>query len=174
MNPEARVAYGDFEPVAVVHASDIINKLDTTTVTITRADIRDPDSVLSAPGVAGLLDFTRPVALLTVAILHFVDGDIGALHRRYRSVLVPGSAVAVSHLVSDHDDPHVAPQVVRAAEVTARSATPITLRRRAEVQALVAGLELAEPGVVDVRDWPTPQPQHRGLGSYGGAAHIPR
>ncbi|MFC5061761.1 SAM-dependent methyltransferase [Actinomycetospora atypica] len=169
-DPHARVAYVDFEPVAVAHATELIGGLDT--VSITRADIRDPGSVLRAPGVAGLLDFSRPVALLAMTILHFVDDDAAGLLGRYRRALVPGSVVALSHASDDQDDPAVGDAMRAGAETYRSSATPITLRSRAELRALLDGLDLAEPGIVDVTDWPGPSAAPP-VGGYGAFATVP-
>lgn len=86
-DPHARVAYVDFEPVAVAHASTIIADAGLANVTVTRADAREPEAVLGAPGVAGLLDFDRPVALLAVALFSFIAGDAAGLLARYRAAL---------------------------------------------------------------------------------------
>ena len=90
LNPAARVAYVDNEPVTVASAAALLE--GDPLATITAADIRDPDSVFAAPGVCDLLDLTRPVALLTVAVLPFVpdEDDPVALAEHYRSRLAPG------------------------------------------------------------------------------------
>ncbi|MEJ2866489.1 SAM-dependent methyltransferase [Actinomycetospora sp. OC33-EN08] len=170
--PTARVAYVDFEPVAVAHAEQIL--AGHRTVTITRADLRDPASVLGAPGVADLLDLDRPVALLMIAVLHFVaDPAAREALDHYRAALAPGSVVAISHVSDDHDEPEVAEQVRGAAAGYANSATPLLLRSRAELRSLVGDLELVPPGLVDVRDWPDPQPGTSGAGGYGLVARLP-
>lgn len=171
-DPASRVAYVDFEPVAVAHAEELLAGLASTT--ITRADIRDPDAVLAAPGVAGLLDFSRPVALLAVSVLHFVHDpwDLGAILRSYVEPLVPGSAFALTHASDDHDDPELARQMTDAIASYGSSATPGLSRSRAELHRLVAelpGFELVAPGIVDNIDWPTPQAQHRAGGGFYGA-----
>ena len=154
VDPNARVAYVDFEPVAVAHATEIIAALDTSTITVTRADARDPDVVLSAPGVASLLDFDQPVALLAVAMLHFIAGDIAALLARYRTALAPGSLVAISHTSDDLPDPVAAERMRAVRDAYANSATPAFWRTRTELIAALDGLTLADPGLVDVADWP--------------------
>lgn len=171
-HPEARVAYVDFEPVAVAHAQELL--ADIEQATITHADLRDPARVLAAPGVAGLLDFARPVAVLAVAVLHFIDTDLAALLERYRQVLVPGSVIAVSHASADHDDPQVATRARAAAAAYATSATPLTLRDRSQIRAMLDGLALVSPGLVDVRDWPHPRPEDPGAGGYGALARVPQ
>jgi SAM-dependent methyltransferase len=152
VDPDARVAYVDFEPVAVAHAQEIT--ADLPGVSVTRADVRDPDSVLGAPGVADLLDLDRPVGLLMVAVLHFVSEDPVGLVARYRDALAPGSVVAMSHNSDDHDDPHLAAALHGVAEAMRGSATELTLRDRAALSALVTGLQVVPPGLVDVVDWP--------------------
>jgi SAM-dependent methyltransferase len=160
--PGARVAYVDFEPVAVAHAAEIIGALDTATdtetVTVTRADLRLPDTVLTAPGVAELLDFTRPVAVLAIAVLHFVDDDLAGILAAYRDVLAPGSVIALSHSTDDSDDPAVAASVRAVAEAYRGSATPLILRDRAAIAAILGGLDVVAPGTVDIVDWPHPDP----------------
>lgn len=74
---------------------------DHTTMVIT-ADMRDPDGVLNHPETATFIDFSRPVAVLFVAILHFIPDtdEPSAIVRRFRDVMAPGSFLALSHLTS--------------------------------------------------------------------------
>ena len=153
-DPGARVAYVDVEPVAAAHASAIVADLEH--VTITRADLRDAHAVWAAPGVRELLDTTRPIALLAVAVLHFVPGDVGAVLAPYRDRLAPGSVIAISHGSADHDDEDLAARMRASSDQYARSATPTTLRSRDEIAALMAGVDLVAPGMVDVACWPDP------------------
>lgn len=95
-NPGARVAYVDIEPVVVSHAENMLR--GTALATTTRADMRLPEQVLNAPGVAGLLDFTRPVAVLAVAILDIISvRDPRGMPATYRDACAPGSALAVTN-----------------------------------------------------------------------------
>jgi hypothetical protein len=149
----ARIAYVDFEPVAVAHACEILTEV--ATVSLTHADIREPRTVLEAPGVVDLLDFTRPVAVLAVAVLHFIPEDIADILAAYQAPLAAGSVVALSHASDDQDDPVVAAAIQAASRGYRGSATEITLRRRAY---LLAGLrdELAlDSGghVTNLRGW---------------------
>jgi trans-aconitate methyltransferase len=154
INPQARIAYVDFEPVAVSHAREIIAGLGT--VTVTAADLREPELVLDSPGVAGLLDFTRPVALLAVGVLHFVPDDLTPIFAGYRGRFAPGSAVVVSHGSDDWDDPELGATARAAADGYRDSATPATLRTRSQLEDLLSGLEIEPPGLVDITDWPAP------------------
>ncbi|MBE9372925.1 SAM-dependent methyltransferase [Saccharopolyspora sp. HNM0983] len=149
-DPAARVAYVDHEPVAVSHARRLLADLDG--VTVTQADIRDPQAVLTAPGVAELLDFDRPVAVLAVAILPFVPEQAEALSvvGAYRAACVPGSPLVVSHISALAATPE---QVADAEEVMARTPTPVRWRPREEVEELFTGYELIEPGLVPAPMW---------------------
>lgn len=149
-NPAARVAYVDIEPVAVAHARRLLADFDN--VSITQADIRDPAAVLAEPGVAELLDFTRPVAVLAVAILPFITDDEEAAEvvAGYRDACVPGSHLAISHIsplnISDE-------QLAHAYEVMARTPTPVKWRTEGEILPLLAGYTLVEPGLVWTPKW---------------------
>ncbi|MGH3622552.1 MAG: SAM-dependent methyltransferase [Sciscionella sp.] len=149
-NPEARVAYVDHEPVAVAHARLLLG--DHPLVSISQADIRKPDAVFSASGVAGLLDFSQPVGILAVAILPFVpdQDEAVALTAAYRQACVPGSHLAVSHISALSATPE---QVVAADEVMARTPTPTRWRTPAEIADLLAGYTLVPPGMVPSPQW---------------------
>jgi hypothetical protein len=145
-DPGARVAYVDHEPVAVITSEAVLDGDPLTSVL--HADLRDPGGVLAG---VGLLDLGRPVALLSVAVLHFVPDadDPAAIMARYRARLAPGSMHVLSHATADHD-----PEVAAAAAATYRSTSnPITPRSRAQIMELLAGTDLVEPGLVDASEW---------------------
>ena len=167
--PRARVAYVDNEPVTVTSAAALLD--GDPIATITAGDMREPDTVLAAPGVRDLLDLTRPVAMLTVSMMQFVHDDAEAigLLERYRSRLAPGSLHVLTHVTGDHDTS----ELEAAEEVYETTANPGKLRPRERVAALFGDTELVEPGLVDVTDW-RPQEmagaQHRGL--WAGVGRI--
>lgn len=168
-NPQARVAYVDNEPVTVASCLALLE--GDPLATITAEDMRDPDAVFGAPGVRDLLDLSRPVALLTVAVLHFVpdEDDPAGLVETYRSRLVPGSFHALSHVTADHD-PDAASGGVASYRNTA---TPVVVRTHAEVMSLFGDSELVEPGLVDATAWRPDDavgPEHRGF--WAGVARI--
>lgn len=154
-HPDARVAYVDIEAVAVAHSRDVLAGVPD--VSITRADLRRPEQVLAACGVADLLDFTRPIAVLAVAALHYVSpsDDLPAVIAAYRAALAPGSAFAMSHGSDDVHDPVAAAHMRDLADVMAGSANPAYIRSRAELAEALAGFDLLEPGLVDIRRWRT-------------------
>jgi hypothetical protein len=156
VRPGTRVAYVDIDPVAVEHSRLLLREDERDAVTSTLADVREPDTVLSAPGVAGLLDFSRPVAVLAVAILDILDTpDPGALLAAYRDVCAPGSALAMSNAQQmDISDDELA--AVRA--IQAQTTTPtLRLRTADELATLFAGYDLLSPGVVPSAAW---RPEH--------------
>ncbi|WP_218577706.1 SAM-dependent methyltransferase [Phytohabitans rumicis] len=147
--PAARVVYVDNEPVAVAHTREIIADLPYTA--IVDADMRDAETVLGAPETRELIDFDQPLALMMVAVLHYVsdEDDITGILARYRSVLAPGSVLVVSHTTED-PRPEIEAVIQR---VFKETGTPVIHRDRAEVAALLDGLELVEPGVVWTPQW---------------------
>ncbi|MDI2027788.1 SAM-dependent methyltransferase [Saccharopolyspora sp. TS4A08] len=153
-NPQARIAYVDHEPVAVAHARALLG--ENPMVTIDEADIRDPESVLRAHGVAKI-DFDRPVAILAVAILPFVpdQAEATALTATYRDACAPGSYLAVTHIsqLAATDE-----QVVAAEEVMARTPTPVRWRPPHEIAELLDGYELLPPGLVPTPSWHADRP----------------
>ena len=149
LDPACRVVYVDNEPVAVAHTLQLLEGVPNAA--IVHADIRDVDAVLGAPQTKILLDFHAPIALMMVAVLHYIspEDDISGLMARYTSALAPDSLVVISHTTED-PRPEVA-AAIRA--VFDKTPTPVTHRSREEVIALFDGLELLEPGVVWTPQW---------------------
>ncbi|MBA8826170.1 hypothetical protein FHX42_003546 [Saccharopolyspora lacisalsi] len=154
-DPDARIAYVDVESVAVHHARHLIG--DDPRITVSQADLRQPHSVLNASGVAGLLDFTRPVAVLTVAILDIIDTpDAAGLMSTYRDVCTPGSALVISNSAALR---MTAEEKHGAETVTGRTSTPhVHWRTRQEVAEIFSGYELMEPGIVPSAQWRPDEP----------------
>lgn len=149
LNPASRVVYVDNEPVAVAHTKEIIADLPNTA--IVDADMRDAEAVLDAPETRRLLDFDKPLAMMMVAVLHYVpyEDDVVGLLARYKSVLAPGSLLVVSHTTED-PRPEIEAVIRKVFEETG---TPVIHRDRDEVAALFDGLEIVEPGVVWTPQW---------------------
>ncbi len=168
VNPAARIAYVDVDPVAVAHARLILE--DNPRALAVQEDLRFPDRVFGHPEVAALLDLDRPVAVLLFAVLHFVPDadDPAGLLAALMAPLVPGSYLAISH---GTDEGRATEELSR---VYRRTATPLTMRDRSAVTALFGDLELIEPGVVWAPQWrpaedePADHPER--AGSYVGVA----
>lgn len=155
--PDARVVYVDNEPVVLAHARALIPQNDRTVVL--DGDMRKPGEILGSGEVRGLIDFSEPVGVLLVAMLHFAtdDDDPHRIVRELTAPLAPGSALAISHLTSD-GPPLAAQQSAR--DVYAHTSAPLTLRSREQITSLFTGLDIAEPGVVYVPDWRPAYPGH--------------
>ncbi len=148
-NPECRIVYLDNDLVAVAHSKAILRTNGQATAI--RADLRSPAEVLAHPEVTEMLDLSKPVGVLLVAVLHFVaDGDDPAgIVADYAEAVAPGSYVAISHARTDEVDD----ETKKAGEVYSKRIGGFWPRKRAEVAAMFGGLRLVEPGVVDPTEW---------------------
>ena len=150
VSPTARVVYVDKDPVAVAHSTTLLS--DNPYAGIVDADIRRPADVLSSPQVRELIDFDEPVAVLMVAILHFVapEEDPAGIVAAYRDALPDGGWLALSHATNE-DRPDTAAAVTQL--YRSRATSPVTTRSRDEIHGLFAGFDLTEPGLVHVPLW---------------------
>lgn len=146
INPRARVVYVDNDPVVLAHSRAILNA--TANVVAIRGDLRYPEQIIEHPTLRALVDLGRPVAILLVAIVHFIgdnDDPYGVL-AQLKSAIPPGSYLALSH-------GEERPEVSDAARVYDRSPSPATVRRRDQIASFFDGLQLVEPGLVGVTRW---------------------
>jgi hypothetical protein len=148
--PDSRIVYVDNDPVVLSHAKALLKSTPAGACAYLDADLRDPDAILVE--AAQTLDFTKPVAVMLIAVMHFVgdDAQASAIMRRLTAACVPGSYVTLSHAASDIDAAQMAEMVRRLNESTAEKTT---LRDRAGVTRLFDGLELVEPGVIRAAEW---------------------
>jgi hypothetical protein len=149
MAPECRIVYVDNEPIAVAHSEAILEGNDN--VSILQADLSDVGTILSSESVKRLIDFEAPMALLMVAVLHFVpeSAEPRASVIQYLRTMAPGSYFVVSHgTVAELDD--VPPG---AEEHYDNTPTPFISRTRRQVMEFLEGTELVEPGLVWVPEW---------------------
>jgi hypothetical protein len=155
VDPRARVVYVDNEPVAAAHSRTILENVDNTA--IVQADLLDVDDVLDAPETRRLLDYSQPIAVMMVALVHFVpEGDKPReVIRRYHDRLPAGSHLGFSHVTGD-DYPQGTEGLVKLYE---NSTNPVTLRTRSEVAELVSDFELVDPGIVYVPEWHPDDPE---------------
>ena len=150
INPASRVVYVDIDPVAVRQSEEIL-KGNANAIAL-YGDVRQPETIVEHPDVRRVLDFDKPVAVLLMAILLFVNEDeiagrsVGVL----RDALAPGSYIAVSHPT---DDNLPQDQVERARNLYAASGNPVNIRSFAQIKRFFDGLELVEPGLVYVSQW---------------------
>ncbi|MFF3618379.1 SAM-dependent methyltransferase [Streptomyces sp. NPDC002467] len=151
-SPEARVVYVDHDPVAVAHSRAVLGDDEQTGVV--SADLRNPKDILAAPEVARLLDLDRPVALLLVAVLHFLedaDDPYGAV-AELRDALAPGSLLILTH--ASFEGIPVAEEVAGGAVGVYRDIrNPLVMRSGERIRAFFDGFEMVEPGLVSMPDW---------------------
>ena len=167
--PQTRVVYADNDPIVHVHANALLTGSGTTGIVL--ADLREPEVILDHPGTRALIDFSQPVGLLLVAILHFITEaeNPARILTALRDALPGGSYLVLSHATAD-----LRPDAAQnAASVYDGATSSVTLRSKAQVEALFDGWELIEPGVVQVPLWrpegrkPRPEGAGQSLGLRG-------
>lgn len=148
--PGTRVVYVDSDPSAVAHSRRIL--VGNPGATVILEDMRRPEAVLGHPTTQAMLDFSLPIGLLMVSVLHFLpDADEPhTMVARYRDAVVPGSHLVLSHATHEAA-PRAAADVEDLYRSTARAAA--YTRSREEIAGLFAGLELVEPGLVYLPSW---------------------
>jgi hypothetical protein len=148
--PECRIVYVDNDPIVLSHAQALLKSAPQGACAYLDADLRDPEKILA--GAADTLDFGQPVAVMLIAVMHFVgdDAEASAIINKLMGACVPGSFVAMSHAASDIDAEQMAEMIRRLNEATAEKTT---LRDRAAVARLFEGLELVEPGLIRAAEW---------------------
>jgi len=154
VNPRARVAYVDNDPVVVSHGNALIARPGIAVVV--RADLRRPAELLALPEIGAHLDFSRPVAVLLFSVLHFIADaeDPRGIVTTVRNALAPGSYLALSHVSADFvPDQTVVRRVLAAYEKANAPAWP---RSRAEILRFFDGFDLVEPGLVPKPRWRPP------------------
>ncbi|MER7805117.1 SAM-dependent methyltransferase [Streptomyces parvulus] len=174
VDARSRVVYIDNDPSVLAHGRTALEENDNTVVV--GADMRHTEAIFSHPEVRQLIDFTQPAAALFVSVLHCLpDGDRpGELVRRVAQRLAPGSFVVVCQLVSAHADVR---ERVTALMDRATGGHWGRVREEAEVRAYFTGMDLLEPGLVDVTDWrphekDVPRPRSEEWVEWGGVARL--
>jgi hypothetical protein len=169
--PGARVVYVDNDPIVSTHASALLTGTGTTGIVL--ADLRDPHAILAHPKTRELLDFSQPVALLLIAILHFITASEkpGEIIAAFRDALPSGSYLALSHGTSDFRTQ----AATDAMQVYNNATSTVTLRTHQEITALFTGWDLEDPGLVQAPLWRPDTPPPRNLNKiwlYGGVGRL--
>jgi SAM-dependent methyltransferase len=148
--PESRVVYVDNDPVVLAHARALLSSHPQGATDYIDADLRDPRKILA--GAAGLLDFSRPVAVLLMAILQHIgdDEDPYRIVAELVDAVPPGSYLALSHPARDINAEAMAKM---ADSLNQTMAEKVTFRDRPAVARFFDGLELVEPGMVQASKW---------------------
>ena len=155
VNPDARVVYVDNDPMVLAHSRALKTGGNATVIQV---DLRDPAAILTHPRTLELIDFRQPLAVLLVAVLHFIGGDDDpyAITGSLREAMAPGSHLVVSHAAGGILSGDSAEKV--AGHYRKTVAPGSTLRDRDEILRFFAGFELADPGLVQVPYWRPDEP----------------
>jgi O-methyltransferase involved in polyketide biosynthesis len=149
--PQSRIVYVDNDPLVLAHARALLTSSPEGVTAYLDADLRDPDKILEQ--AAGTLDFAQPVAIMLLAIVHYIP-DLAEAQRiiaRLTSAVPPGSYLTISHAASDISAEEMAEMIRRMNQHLAEANH--VARSREVVTQFFDGLELLEPGVVLVTDW---------------------
>jgi hypothetical protein len=163
--PDCRVVYADNDPIVHVHANALLTGSGATSIVL--ADLRDPEAILAHPKVRAMIDFTEPVAVLLVAILHFITDkeDPAAI------VATGGSFLALSHATADFHPPGAINQAVA---VYQNATAPFVPRAFDQVAGFFSGFDLVESGLVQAPLWHPDgrRPGPKGLAKIGIYAGV--
>ncbi|MDB1090110.1 SAM-dependent methyltransferase [Streptomyces sp. ACA25] len=168
VSPGIKVLYIDNDPIVSAYAgAKLINSGNTG---FFLGDLREPDAVLAHPELRRLLDLGRPVALLLVAVLHFINDeeDPAGLIAALTGPLPPGSRLVLSHATGDF---HPDADTGRGSEIYRKATAHLTMRSREQILPFFSGFDLLDPGLVQASRWqpdgPVPEALN-GVAIYGG------
>ena len=175
--PETRVVYADNDPIVMTHARALLVGTPQGRTAYLEADIREPATILEHPDLRATLDLNRPVALMIVAVLHFIhDNDqADAIVRRLLDALPAGSYLVASNATTDYT---TAEGVATYRAMLATGRTDAYARSKKEFGAFFAGLDILDPGVVAVSEWrdddePQPRPDPADIAILGAVGRLP-
>jgi hypothetical protein len=148
--PQSRVVYVDNDPIVLAHARALLVGRPEGTTDYLDADLRETEKILDH--ARGLLDFSQPVAVMLVAVLHLIgpEDHPHSIVSQLMDAVPPGSYLLLSHVASDIEPEKMAEMGKRLNRLLAQKGF---YRNQAEVTQFVTGLELLEPGVVPVQHW---------------------
>ena len=171
--PESGVVYVDNDPIVLLHARALLASSPQGATAYIQADLRDTGTILAE--AAGVLDLGRPVAVMLLGVLHCIpdQDDPAAIVAQLMAAVPAGSYLGIAHPASDV----ATEQMTRSmGEYNKQAAAPVTARSYAEVCRFFAGLNLVEPGVVQLHRWRSGTAevgQGRELANYGGVGRKP-
>jgi S-adenosyl methyltransferase len=147
--PDSRVVYVDNDPIVLLHAQALLRSTLQGATDYLQADLRDPGMILDR--AAAVMDLDQPVAVMLLGVLHLIQDseDPWGIVARLMTAMPAGSYLTISHPAIDIHHAQANAQRV----YNERVSTPQTLRTREEVARFFTGLELVEPGLVQVHQW---------------------
>ena len=170
VSPECRIVYVDNDPAVLAHARALLTTSPEGAVDYLDADLRDPEKILTE--AARTLDFSQPVAVMLVALLHVIgdDDDPHGCVARLIDAVPSGSYLALSHVACDIEPEKVADAMGRLSRAGNRQGFA---RSHAEVTRFFGELELVEPGLVQVSKWRPAIEAKRSVAMWGGVGRKP-
>ena len=174
--PESRIVYVDHDPIVLTHARTLLHSTAEGRTAYIQADIREPERILTHPDLLATLDLTEPVALMLVAVAHFLTDDdrpeemVGQLC----DALPSGSYLVMTHATSDH---LTAEDLAESEEANQRSGIPFRLRSTAEFSRFFTGMQVVPPGIGGIMAWRPESwhahPRPEAVSMLGAVARIP-
>ncbi len=144
VDPSCRVVLVDNDPVVLSHARALVRSSAEGATSYLDADARDTETVMD--GARRTLDLTRPVGVIMIDILNFLEDAAGVL-ARLAAAVPAGSYLAV---MQPSRDERLAAPARRWNQIAEH---PVFLRDRDQVAWWLSGLELVDPGIVEVHQW---------------------
>ena len=173
-SPGAHVVYVDHDPVAVAHSQAVLEGNEDTAVVA--ADLRKPQEILASAEVERLIDLNRPVGLLLVAILHFVEDEDDPYEAvaQLRDALAPGSLLILTH-ASYEGIPLPPERAAGTVDVYKDIRNPLIMRSREDIARFFKGYDMVEPGLVPMPHWrPETAPEDEDPYAFSGFAGVGR
>jgi hypothetical protein len=173
--PASRVVYVDNDPIVLAHARALLTSSPEGATAYIDADLRDPDKIINDANLRDTLDFSRPIALMLGAILHFIpdQDDPYGIVARLVGALPKDSYLVISHTTNDFLTPE------EVAEIVSGRWGPFFARSEAEFARFFKGCELVPPGIASVAHWraeaePHPRPTAADAYTYCAVAKVNR
>ena len=150
--PECRIVYVDNDPLVLAHAKALLTSSSAGRTAYIQADARQPATILNSPVLRENLDLSQPVALMMIAVLHFIPGQGAAkpLVDELMDALAPGSFLVVTHLTHDFTPPDI---VATHRTLQRQGKSDFWMRTKDEFTELFDDLKLLDPGVVPTTQW---------------------
>lgn len=175
--PDCRLVYADISIVAVAHLRANYAKyakyVNRGQIAAVAGRLQEPEMIVDAPDTQRVLTFDEPVGVLLSGILHFIpdEDDPAGLVSRLRQRLAPGSFLAITHVSPDVEQD--TSDKLKRIFSKPKTATPMRPRRRAQIEDMISGLELIEPGLVPVSDWrPDESSRNLATSTFGAVALL--
>ncbi|KAM0257951.1 hypothetical protein ACHAQJ_004110 [Trichoderma viride] len=147
--PNARIVYVDIDETAVAYGQQMLENNPSTA--FIQGSVLELELILNHPKTKNLIDFTKPVGVVMMGLVHFFSIDTGRdILKTLQRNLASGSLISITHGVTDHLSQEVVQKVLAA---YARTPTPLTMRPVAEVEQIIEGFHTVEPGLTLLHEW---------------------